>query len=157
MKRPIALAALVAAWVSTAPAIEPAPKAAAKPAPAPTVQTAPKPAAAPASAGVSFSRDLVPVLRTQCATCHMTGTEAGSMALHPGAAYASLVNIKSPVAGLVRVVPGKPEQSYLLMKLNGTHLDHGGKGTRMPFGMPPLPQKVVDQFAAWIKAGAKNN
>lgn len=159
MRMRAALAALLAAWVGTAPAIEPAPQ----PARRATAQTSSKPAAtakpaAPATAGaVSFSRDLVPVLRTQCATCHMTGQEAGQMALHPGAAYASLVNVKSPVVGLVRVVPGKPEQSYLLMKLNGTHLDHGGTGTRMPFGVPPLPQKVVDQFAAWIKAGAKNN
>jgi len=148
----MALAAVLAAWVGTAPAFESAPKAA----PGAAAPAAAKPAAA-TTAGVSFSRDLVPVLRSQCATCHMTGQEAGNLALHPGAAYASLVNVKSPVVGLVRVVPGKPEQSYLLMKLNGTHLDHGGKGTRMPFGVPPLPQKVVDQFAAWIKAGAKNN
>ena len=45
--------------------------------------------------GVSFSRDLVPVLRTNCATCHLTGSEAGNLALHPGAAYKNLVGVQS--------------------------------------------------------------
>jgi hypothetical protein len=134
VKSLLAIAAVLMSSVTSAPAVVPAPV---------------KP--------VSFSRDIVPVLRTQCATCHMTGKEAGSMALHPGAAYANLVNVKSPVVNLVRVVPGKPEKSYLIMKLNGTHLDQGGQGTRMPFGVPPLPKPVVDQITAWIKAGAKNN
>jgi len=154
LKGLIALAALLAGSMTSAPAAVPAPKQAPAAAPA----SAPKPASKPAPAvAVSFSRDIVPVLRTQCATCHMTGMEPGNMALHPGAAWANLVNVKSPVSGLVRVVPGKPDQSYLLMKLEGTHLDHGGKGVRMPFGVPPLPQTVVDQIAAWIRQGAKNN
>ncbi len=154
MKGLVALAVLLASSVTSAPAAEPAPKRG----PAPAAASTSKPAspAAPAAA-VSFARDVVPVLRTQCATCHMTGKEAGNMALHPGAAYASLVNVKSPVTGLVRVVPGKPERSYMIMKLEGTHLDHGGKGTRMPFGVPPLPQQVTDRIAAWIRQGAKNN
>ena len=151
MKGLIAVAVLLASSVTSAPAAVPAPK----PGPAtPVVKPVSQPAPA---AAVSFSRDIVPVLRTQCATCHMTGQEPGNMALHPGAAYATLVNVKSPVSGLVRVVPGKPEQSYLLMKLQGTHLDHGGKGVRMPFSLPPLPQKDIDRIAAWISQGAKNN
>lgn len=154
MKGLVAVVALLAGSMTSAPAAVPAPKAT----PAAATAAAPKPASKPApAAAVSFSRDIVPLLRTQCATCHMTGMEPGNMALHPGAAYANLVNVKSPVSGLFRVVPGKPEQSYLLMKLEGTHLDHGGKGVRMPFGVPPLPQKVIDQIAAWISQGAKNN
>ena len=46
-----------------------------------------------ATSAVSFSRDLVPVLKSSCATCHLTGTEAGDLAPHPGAAYKSLVNV----------------------------------------------------------------
>ena len=151
MKGLVALAVLIASSVTSAPAAVRAPK----PAPAPAVSK-PASAAAPAAA-VSFARDIVRVLRTHCATCHMTGKEPGNMALHPAAAYASLVNVESPVTGLVRVVPGNPERSYMIMKLEGTHLDHGGKGTRMPFGVPPLPQQVTDRIAAWIRQGAKNN
>ena len=92
---------------------------------------------------VSFDRDIVPVLSARCANCHMTGTEPGGLALTPDDAYASLVGVKSPEAGLVRVSRGDPERSYLLMKLQGTQLDHGGRGARMPLGAPSLPPQSI--------------
>ena len=107
---------------------------------------------------VSFKADLVPVLKTRCATCHLTGEEGGNMALHPRAAYASLVGVASIEAPMLqRVHPGKPEQSYLLLKLEGTHLDAGGNGVRMPFGEAPLDAAVIGKFRAWIAAGAADN
>lgn len=106
---------------------------------------------------VSFARDLVPVLRTNCAICHLTGQEAGNLKLHPGAAYASLVNVPSTEGTLKRVYPGAPELSYLMHKLDGTHLDAGGVGEQMPFGQPPLEKDVRDLFRAWIEDGAQNN
>lgn len=111
-----------------------------------------------ASTVPSFSKDLVPILKTRCATCHLTGAEVGKLALHPGAAYQSLVNVPSTgAAGLTRVLPGKPEASYLVMKLEGTHIAKGGKGARMPFGAPSLSAEQIGMFKAWIKAGAKKN
>jgi hypothetical protein len=107
---------------------------------------------------VSFKTDLVPILKTQCATCHLMGTEAGNIALHPGAAYANLVNVSSVEAPeLLRVRPGRPEASYLMLKLEGTHLDAGGSGVRMPFGAPPLDDDTLGLFRIWIAAGAENN
>lgn len=114
--------------------------------------------AAHAGSAPSFSKDLVPILKTRCATCHLTGTEAGRLSLHPAGAYKSLVNVQSiEAASLKRVQPGKPDASYLLMKLEGTHITNGGKGARMPFGAPPLPPEQIALFKAWIKAGAKKN
>lgn len=113
--------------------------------------------AAGASQEVSFSRDLVPVIRANCATCHLTGQEAGNMKLHPGAAYASLVNVQSGESKLKRVQPGAPQDSYLMHKLDGTHLDAGGSGERMPFGAPQLDEGLRERFRAWIAAGAPNN
>lgn len=110
-----------------------------------------------ASENVSFARDLVPLLRTNCATCHLTGQEAGNMKLHPGAAYASLVNVPSTESALKRVEPGAPEKSYLMHKLDGSHLDAGGSGERMPFGQPPLDDAVRERFRSWIAAGATEN
>ncbi|MBS0345705.1 MAG: hypothetical protein JSR69_04530 [Proteobacteria bacterium] len=111
-------------------------------------------AAAPA---VSFSRDIVPVLRGNCATCHLTGQEAGQMKLHPGGAYASLVKVASVESPLQRVAPGAPDKSYLMHKLDGTHLDAGGSGERMPFGQPPLDDATRELLRRWIAAGAANN
>ena len=110
-----------------------------------------------AQAKPSFTRDVVPILKTRCATCHLTGKEAGNIALYPAAAYASLVGAKSPVSGFLRVVPGKPDDSYVIMKLEGTHLAKGGKGARMPFGAGPLPAAQLALIRSWIKAGAKKD
>ena len=113
--------------------------------------------AAGAAETVSFARDVVPVLRSNCATCHLTGQEAGNMKLHPAAAWASLVKVASTESPLRRVEPGAPGKSYLMHKLDGTHLDAGGQGVQMPFGAPPLEPEVRERIRSWIAAGALNN
>lgn len=106
---------------------------------------------------VSFSKEVVPVLRTQCAGCHMTGDEPGGMKLYPSAAYASLVGVPSMESPLLRVAPGEPEHSYLMHKLEGTHLDVGGQGAQMPFAQPPLADETRTAIRQWIEAGAPDN
>ncbi len=110
------------------------------------------------AAGPSFSKDLMPILRTQCAICHLTGQEQGNLALPPAKAYASLVNVKSTEApALIRVTPGQPDKSYLIAKLEGTQIKAGGKGARMPFAGAPLPADKIKLFRDWIAAGAAKN
>lgn len=65
-----------------------------------------------------------------------------------------VASIESP---LLRVHPGKPEESYMMHKLDGSHLEAGGQGERMPFGQPQLDEVVRDKVRAWIRAGAKKN
>jgi hypothetical protein len=116
-------------------------------------------AAAPAAGAppVSFARDVAPVLRNECATCHMTGEEPGGMKLYPSAAYRSLVKAPSQESRLQRVSPGDPQASYLLHKLEGTHLDVGGTGVQMPFGLAPLAKETRDTIRRWIAQGAKDS
>jgi hypothetical protein len=113
--------------------------------------------AAQADTGVSFKQSLAPVFKSKCAACHLTGQEAGRLALHPGAAYGSLVGVKSSEVDLLRVKAGAPDESYLLMKLQGTHVKQGGKGARMPFGGPPLDDETIAKVRDWIAAGAPDN
>ncbi|MDD3352087.1 hypothetical protein [Zoogloea sp.] len=115
------------------------------------------PLGAGAAGKVSFTKDIVPVLRANCATCHLTGQEAGNLKLHPGAAYASLVKVASVESPLKRIEPGAPERSYLMHKLDGTHLDAGGMGDQMPFGADPLDEGTRNLIRRWISAGAPNN
>lgn len=110
---------------------------------------------APAAASL-FKIEIAPTLANTCATCHLTGAEAGNMALIPAKAIDNLVDVAAKDAPkLVRVVPGKPNESYLIMKLEGTHVAKGGTGAQMPFGAPPLPPEKIAKFRQWIAEGAK--
>ena len=111
--------------------------------------------AEPVAASV-YQTEIAPLLANACATCHLTGTEAGNLIMVPGRAIESLVNVASVENGdLMRVVPGKPDESYLIMKLEGTHIAAGGAGAIMPFGAPPLPAEEIAKVRRWIAEGAK--
>ena len=67
------------------------------------------------------------------------------------ATHASLVNVTSiDEPAFKRVLPGDPNNSYIIHKLEGTQ----SVGSRMPFGGPFLSQATIDQVRAWIQAGA---
>ncbi len=90
------------------------------------------------------------------AGCHNAQSRAGGLNLSPGASYDSLVNIvpDNPAAegaGLLRVDPFNPTNSFLIAKLVGPT---AGEGSRMPQGMDPLPQSDIDFITSWILAGA---
>jgi hypothetical protein len=103
-----------------------------------------------------FQSDIVPLLTSNCATCHLTGAEAGNMSLVPDKIISTLVNTKAVGApSLTRVVPGKPDDSYLIMKIEGTHIDKGGSGAQMPFGAPPMSADKIAKLRKWILEGAK--
>jgi hypothetical protein len=106
---------------------------------------------------VEFKRDIVPLLKVRCAVCHLTGDEAFGMALYPGAAYKSLVNVPSGESPLLRVKPGKPDESYVIRKLEGTQAAAGGKGLQMPIDSGPLSPAEIGVIRAWIAEGAKDN
>jgi outer membrane protein assembly factor BamB len=55
-------------------------------------------------------------------------------------------------SGLLRVAPSKPEESLLLLKLEGTQ----PCGEPMPIGAK-LSDEQISQVRAWIQDGAKNN
>ncbi len=106
---------------------------------------------------VSFKSDIVPLLKTRCAVCHLTGEEAGNMALHPRAAYATLVGVPSVESPLLRIEPKSPDESYLVRKLEGTQIAAGGKGARMPLEGGPLSAEEIARIRNWISAGALDN
>jgi CHRD domain-containing protein/Big-like domain-containing protein len=94
---------------------------------------------------------------TVCGGCHTGGGSSlpASMDLTPAHLYASIVNVASvEQPGLLRVKPGDPDNSYVVLKLEGAA---GISGARMPFGGPYLDQATIDQVRAWISAGALNN
>ena len=96
--------------------------------------------------------------RTACVSCHNDAgrATAGGLSLREGAAYGSLVNVPSrQKPGAVLVVPGDPENSYLIHKLEGRQ---GIVGQRMPRNQGPfLTAGQMLVIKRWIEIGAPNN
>jgi hypothetical protein len=105
----------------------------------------------------SWSKEIQPILNRRCVVCHMTGAASGGLELQPKDAWANLVGVKSSQSALRRVEPGDPGKSYLLRKLEGTHLEAGGEGFRMPQANDPLEPAEIELFRAWIRAGARKD
>ena len=109
---------------------------------------------------VSFSQQVQPILTDRCAFggCHASTSPAADQSLAEGLAYVNVVNVPSQeLPSMDRVEPGDPDQSYLVHKIQGTHLDMGGSGLRMPRGQEPLSDDQIRLIRAWIQQGARNN
>ena len=70
--------------------------------------------------------------------------------------YANLVGVASRgKAGAIRVIPGDPENSYLIHKLEGRP---ASSGVRMPLSRPPyLTDGQILVIKRWIELGARND
>lgn len=106
--------------------------------------------------GPNFDRDIQPIFDTNCVTCHQAAGASGGLNLESGTAYKSIVSVKSGESPLVYIAAGKPENSYLVRKLEGTHIQAGGSGERMPL-TGPLDSKSLAVIREWVKAGAKKD
>jgi hypothetical protein len=88
--------------------------------------------------------------------CHNSANQAGGLVLEDGVSYNNLVgvppvNAAAKAAGLLRVTPTEPDQSFLLVKLTGPTAP---EGSRMPLGGESLSTDQIDQVRSWILAGA---
>jgi mono/diheme cytochrome c family protein len=95
------------------------------------------------SAGVSFARDVLPILQENCAPCH------GSLGGWDGSSYSAVMTSGShaPV-----VIPGDSQGSLLAQKILGTQTEGGI--------MPPsgrMADDLVQMILDWIAAGAPDN
>lgn len=96
--------------------------------------------------------------RLACTECHTPAARnfVGGLALTEGLAFQELVGQASRnKAGVVRVIPGDPEASYLIHKLEGRSTI---AGERMPRGIGPfLTAGQISIIRRWIELGAKND
>ena len=107
--------------------------------------------------GPSWAADVFPMLNppVNC-DCHTPGSGGLIMGPDPATAYMNLVGVMATTAPLNRIEPGDTDKSYLWHKINGTQVEVGGGGSKMPLGgLPVLPQETFDIIDAWIAGGAQ--
>lgn len=104
---------------------------------------APKPSPAPPAA-VSFHRQVRPILQANCQGCHQPAKAGGELTL---TSFESL--LAQGESGNPAVVPGKPEESYLLDQITPTDGE-----AAMPQGKKPLADNEIALIRRWIEEGA---
>lgn len=112
------------------------------------------------NAETTLSADVQPILTANCALsgCHAGSDPQQGQNLSAGQTFSNVVNVaSSELPTMDRVEPGQPDNSYLVHKIEGTHLQVGGSGDRMPLARSPLSQAEINVIRAWIQAGAMSN
>ncbi|MBS0263495.1 MAG: hypothetical protein JSS02_16260 [Planctomycetes bacterium] len=102
-----------------------------------------RPGGTPGAGGGAFERDVAPVLVARCLNCHGNDNPRGNLQI-------------TTFAGIVRggdsgafVVPGKPDESSLIARINATGEQ------RMPKGGAALSDEQIKKITDWVASGAK--
>lgn len=93
---------------------------------------------------VSFSKDVLPILKTGCSKCHSGGQAKGGIDL------SSYATVKKGGKDGAIIVEGDPDKSSLVTSISGDK-------PSMPKKAAPLTKAQVTTISTWIKEGAKNN
>ncbi|MEO8604980.1 MAG: hypothetical protein ABI629_20600 [bacterium] len=124
----------------------------------PSASPTPTPSETPA---VSFALIQTTIFNPSCATqfCHDAETKSGNLDLEADVSYGQFIdvvpdNANARNAGLLRVDPGVPANSFLLTKVQGPTIPL--QGGRMPLGQPKLSEAQIKLINDWIAAGAAN-
>lgn len=100
------------------------------------------PAPAADDGTLKFSRDIAPILVGNCIECHNPERRRGKFDL------TTFEKLMTGSAAHKVIVPGKPEESHLVLHLKGE------EDPKMPPGNRELAMEAVAKVEAWVKAGA---
>jgi len=90
-----------------------------------------------------------------CTHCHSGAGAPQGLMLDAAHSYSLLVGVPSTEQpSVLRVKAGDPNNSYIVLKLEGAP---GISGARMPLEGPYLPQSTIDVIRQWITEGAQND
>ncbi|MCC6130202.1 MAG: hypothetical protein IT186_09770 [Acidobacteria bacterium] len=110
----------------------------------------------PPDATATFTRVQNEIFTPSCAFsgCHGGTTVQAGLNLEQGKAYRNIVGVVSAETSLLRVAPGLPNDSYVVVKVRG---DAAITGSRMPLGGPYLSAEKTSLLVDWIRRGAPND
>jgi mono/diheme cytochrome c family protein len=102
---------------------------------------------APAAAKVSYFKDIRPLFQVHCQGCHQPAKAEGGYVM---TAFEGL--FKGGESEQAAIVPGKPEESYLIEQITPAE----GKAA-MPKDKPPLNEDEIKRIRQWIAEGAADD
>jgi mono/diheme cytochrome c family protein/roadblock/LC7 domain-containing protein len=98
-------------------------------------------------AEVSYYRDIRPIFQAHCQGCHQPAKRSGEYVM---TAFEQLTG--GGESGEAAIVPGKPDESYLMQQIEVVDGE-----AAMPQDRPPLTESEIKLIAQWITAGAKDD
>ncbi len=103
-----------------------------------------------APSGVSFNKDVQPILAKNCAECHAPGGKGFVASGLDTTSYETLM--KGGKFGPL-IKPGDALTSALNMLVEG----RAHSSIQMPHGREKLPDKDIETLKVWVNEGAKKN
>ncbi len=93
--------------------------------------------------GISFSKEIAPILAARCMGCHGDNNPRGGLRLN------NFAGMRQGGGSGPLLVPGNAQRSMLAMRLVAPGQQ------RMPRGQDQLPQAEITKIATWINQGAR--
>ncbi len=109
---------------------------------------------------VSFSRDVAPIFAAKCVYCHHPDNATKvdlTQPFDPDVGIVNRPNSRTQSEKSILVVPGDPEASALVLKVEAKSLDPEIDGNRMPWQVPRVTAEEQLALRAWIDAGATDD
>jgi hypothetical protein len=134
-------------------------QAAAEEAVAETEET-PEPEAVETRIEVSFAAEVAPIFTAKCNACHHPNNAVKvdlTRPFHPELGLINRPNSWTNSSRPVLVVPGDPDASALIWKVEQTDLELKIDGDPMPWHIDPLTDRELGNLRQWILQGAKDD
>lgn len=97
------------------------------------------------AAKISYRKDVAPILKRHCTTCHTKNDAQADLNMDTVKLF-----IKGGKKG-PSIIPGKPDESLAVQMVTGA------KKPMMPHKQPPLPVAKIQTLRLWVLAGAKDD
>jgi hypothetical protein len=119
-----------------------------------------EPEAAQTRTEVSYSADVAPIFAAKCNACHHPDNAVKvdlTRPFHPELGIINRPNTWTRSSKPILVVPGDPDASALIWKVEQTELELKVDGDPMPWHIPPLTAGELDSLRQWIVQGANDD
>lgn len=109
---------------------------------------------------VSYSAEVAPIFEAKCNACHHPDNAVKvdlTRPFHPELGIINRPNTWTRSSKPILVVPGDPDSSALVWKVEQTDLELKVDGDPMPWHIPPLTERELESLRQWIVQGANND
>jgi len=114
----------------------------------------------PSSGGTGYAATVAPIFSASCVYCHWHGSPIGYQLQDPFDPNTGMIGRATSWTSARHtqlIVPGHPEQSFLVDKIKATDLNPDTEGASMPLSNPKVTASELAAVHDWIQNGANDD